>query len=77
MNVTAPNPVTNAELSRALGRALNRPAVLPVPGFALRLLYGEMAEIVITGQRVIPRRLLDGGFEFGHPDVQEALDDVL
>ena len=77
VNVTAPNPVTNAELSRALGRALNRPAVLPVPGFALRLLYGEMAEIVITGQRVIPRRLLDAGFEFEHPDVQEALDDVL
>jgi hypothetical protein len=77
VNVTAPNPVTNAELSRALGRALNRPAFLPVPGFALRLLYGEMAEIVITGQRVIPRRLLDAGFGFEHPDVQEALDDVL
>jgi uncharacterized protein len=77
VNVTAPNPVTNAEFSRALGRALHRPAVLPVPGFALRLLYGEMAEIVITGQRVIPRRLLEAGFEFEHPDVQEALDDVL
>ena len=77
VNLTAPNPVTNAELSRALGHALHRPAVLPVPGFALRLLYGEMAEIVITGQRVIPRRLLDARFQFEHPDVQAALTDVL
>lgn len=77
VNVTAPNPVTNAELSRALGRALHRPAVLPVPGLALRLLYGEMAEIVITGQRMIPRRLVDAGFRFQHPRVQEALNDVL
>jgi uncharacterized protein (TIGR01777 family) len=77
VNVTAPNPVTNAELSRALGRALHRPAVLPVPGAALRLLYGEMAQIVITGQRVIPRRLLETGFQFRHPQLQAALADVL
>ena len=77
VNVTAPNPVTNAEFSRALGHALRRPAVLPVPGFALRLLYGEMAQIVITGQRVIPRRLLDAGFEFDQPRVEAALADVL
>ena len=55
--MTAPVPVTNAELSRALGRVLHRPAVLPVPAFALRLMYGEMAQIVTTGQRVIPARL--------------------
>jgi uncharacterized protein len=77
VNLAAPNPVTNAEFSRALGHALHRPAVLPVPGFGVRLLYGEMAEIVITGQRVIPRRLLDGGFQFEHPRVEEALIDVL
>jgi uncharacterized protein len=77
VNLAAPNPVTNAEFSRALGRALHRPAVLPVPGFAVRLLYGEMAEIVITGQRVIPRRLLAAGFDFSHPRVDEALADVL
>lgn len=77
VNLTAPNPVTNSELSRALGRALHRPAVLPVPGLALRLLYGEMAQIVTTGQRVVPRRLLDAGFEFRHPRVEEAVTEVL
>ena len=65
--MTAPNPVTNAELSRALGRALGRPAVLPVPGFAVKLLYGEMAEIVTTGQSVVPARLRQLGYEFRHP----------
>lgn len=77
VNLTAPDPVTNAELSRALGRALRRPAVFPVPGLALRLLYGEMAQIVTTGQRVVPRRLLDLGFRFRHPDLELALRDVL
>jgi uncharacterized protein (TIGR01777 family) len=77
VNLTAPNPVTNADFSRALGRALRRPAILPVPGPALRLLYGEMAEIVTTGQRVVPRRLLELGFQFRHPDLEEALQDVL
>jgi uncharacterized protein len=57
VNVTSPNPATNAELSRVLGRVLKRPAVLPVPALALKALYGEMAEIVITGQRVVPARL--------------------
>ena len=57
VNVTAPTPVTNAEFSRVLGRVLKRPAVLPVPGFALSLLYGEMSEIVTTGQCAVPARL--------------------
>jgi uncharacterized protein len=77
VNVTAPDPATNAELSKALGRVLHRPALLPVPGFALRLLYGQMAEIVLTGARVVPKRLLDLGFEFGHPELEPALRDVL
>lgn len=77
VNLTAPNPVTNAAFSRVLGNVLRRPAVLPVPELALRLLYGEMAEIVTTGQRVIPKRLLELGFEFGHADVEPALRDVL
>lgn len=77
INLTAPNPVDNAELSRALGAALHRPAVLPVPAAALRLLYGEMAEIVTTGQRVIPRHLVELGFEFRHPSIEPALRDVL
>ena len=56
VNATAPEPVSNRELSRALGRALHRPALLPVPGPALRLLYGEMAQIVTTGARVDARQ---------------------
>jgi uncharacterized protein (TIGR01777 family) len=77
VNVTAPNPITNAELSRALGRALGRPAVLPVPGFAVKLLYGEMSEMVTAGQRVVPARLQSLGYRFQHPDVEAALRDVL
>jgi hypothetical protein len=77
VNVTAPQAVTNAELARALGRALRRPAVLPVPGFALRLLYGEMAEMITTGQRAIPERLLGSGYQFRHPELDAALRDVL
>jgi uncharacterized protein (TIGR01777 family) len=77
VNVTAPNPVTNAELSHALGRALSRPAVLPVPGFAVRLLYGEMAATVTTGQRAIPARLQELGYGFHHPEVEPALHNVL
>jgi uncharacterized protein (TIGR01777 family) len=77
VNVTAPNPVTNGEFSRALGRVMHRPAVLPVPAIALNLLYGQMAEIVTTGQRVLPRRLEQVGFAFGYPELETALRDVL
>lgn len=77
VNVTAPNPVTNAELSRALGRVLSRPAVLPVPATALKVLYGEMAEIVTTGQRVLPARLQQLGYGFRFPELEPALRDVL
>lgn len=73
VNGTAPEPVTNRELSRALGRALHRPALLPVPGAALRALYGEMAQIVTTGARVLPAKPLMLGYEFRHPHVEEAL----
>lgn len=77
VNVTAPTPVTNRELSRALGHVLHRPAFAPVPALALKLLYGEMATIVLTGQRVIPRRLEETGYRFRHPDLEAALADVL
>jgi uncharacterized protein len=77
MNVTAPRPVDNAELSKALGHALHRPAVLPVPALALKLLYGEMSEIVTTGQRAIPRRLEELGFSFSQSQIEPALRDVL
>jgi uncharacterized protein (TIGR01777 family) len=77
INLTAPNPVTNAELSKTLGRVLHRPAVLPVPGLALKALYGEMATIVLTGQRAVPARLGELGYEYRHPRLEDALRDVL
>ena len=77
VNATAPDPVTNRAFSRALGRALRRPALLPIPGAALRLLYGDMAEIVTTGQRAVPRRPLELGYAYRHPDLDEALRDAL
>lgn len=76
-NGTAPEPVTNAEFARTLGAALHRPAVLPMPGFALKLIVGEMAEILLTGQRVLPQRSLDQGFRFRFPTLAAALADVL
>ena len=77
VNLTAPTPVTNAALSKVLGRVLKRPAFLPVPGLAVKSLYGEMAEIVITGQRAVPARLEQLGYGFRHPDLEPALRDVL
>jgi hypothetical protein len=77
VNLTAPEPVTNAALSTALGHALGRPALLPVPGFAIRLLYGDMSELVTAGQRAIPARLQALDYRFGHTQVESALRDVL
>jgi uncharacterized protein len=77
VNATAPEPVTNASFSKALGRALHRPAFAPVPALAIRALYGDMAEIVTEGQRAVPRRALELGYDFEHPDLDEALADAL
>lgn len=77
VNGTAPNPVTNAEFSKALGRALGRPAIFPVPGFAIRTLYGEMAEIVTEGQRAVPQRPLEFGYDFKQPNLDAALASAL
>ena len=78
INSTSPNPVTNSELSKSIGRALNRPASMPVPGLALDLRFGrEFGSILRGGQRVIPRRALDLGYDFRHPDLEEALADLL
>lgn len=73
INATAPEPATNKEFARALGQVLHRPAVLPVPGLAVRALYGEMASVVTTGQRVIPTRATEQSFEFEHAAIQGAL----
>jgi hypothetical protein len=78
LNATAPNPVTNRELSKALGRVLGRPAVMPVPGFAVSLIRGrELAETVKGGQQVVPRRASDLGYTFRHPELEPALRDLL
>jgi hypothetical protein len=74
VNLVAPNPVTNAEFAATLGRVLDRPAIVPVPAFALELLYGEMARAtILAGQRVLPNALLRNGFHFAHPTLEEAL----
>jgi len=77
VNASAPEPVTNKAFAKALGRAINRPAVAPVPGFTVKLLYGEMSQIVLTGVRMIPGRVAELGYEFQHPDLDEALRDTL
>lgn len=78
VNATAPNPVTNKVFSKALGKALGRPAVVPVPGVTLDLMYGkEFGQVLRGGQRVLPRRALDLGYQFQHPDLDEALEDLL
>jgi uncharacterized protein (TIGR01777 family) len=76
VNLSAPEAATNKELSKALGRALRRPAIAPVPGLAVKALYGQMAEIVITGQRTVPARLTELGFSWKHPELEAALRDA-
>jgi uncharacterized protein len=77
LNGSSPNPVTNADFTRALGAALHRPAVLPVPRFAISLLYGEMSQILFASQRAVPRAAEAAGFRFAQPDVAQALASVL
>jgi uncharacterized protein (TIGR01777 family) len=73
INGTAYGPVTNKEFAKALGRALGRPAFLPTPAFGMRLILGEVAEVVTTGQRVLPRRAEALGYQFHYPDIDAAL----
>jgi uncharacterized protein (TIGR01777 family) len=78
LNAVAPSPVTSAELARAIGRVLHRPSWIPAPSFAVKLAMGsEAAEIVLTGQRVRPKRALDLGYRFRHPDLEPALASIL
>jgi len=78
INATAPEPATNKEFSKALGRALNRPAITPVPGFVLDLKFGsEFGHVLRGGQRVMPKRTLELGYEFKHPELDEALKDLV
>lgn len=77
VNGTAPSPATNAVFTKALGRALSRPAFLPAPAFGLRFAFGEMATILLEGQRVAPKKLLSTGYRFRFPELNGALQDVL
>ena len=77
LNAVAPKPVTNRDFSRALGQVVHRPAFLPTPAFATRLMLGEGAIIVNEGQRVLPQRTLASGYIFRHPDLAEALSSLL
>ena len=76
-NATAPEPVTNAEFSRILGRVLHRPAIIPVPELALRVALGEFSMFLTTGARVLPARAEHAGFGFRHPRLEPALRDLL
>jgi hypothetical protein len=76
-NFTAPNPVQNGELAKALGRVLGRPSWMPAPAFMLKLVLGEFGSVILEGQRVLPKRLLDGGFSFRYSTIEEALRDLL
>jgi hypothetical protein len=73
VNATAPTPVRNRDFTAALARAVHRPALLPVPGVALRLALGEMADMLLTGQRVVPKVATGAGYEFRHPDLAVAI----
>jgi len=77
VNGTAPEPVTNADFSKALGKALHRPSVFPVPGFVIRARYGEMAELVTEGQRAVPAAAIANGYQFIQPELGPALASVL
>lgn len=76
-NATAPNPVTNSEFSQTLAEVLQRPALLPMPALVLKLLLGEMSELLLSGQRVIPTNLVKAGFNFDYSTLKPALQDVL
>ncbi len=77
VNAVAPNPVTNAMFTRALAAALHRPAIFPVPSFALKMLFGEMSQVLLGGQRVIPEVAMRAGFQFRYAEIGEALRQIL
>lgn len=77
VNLCSPQPVRNADLGKAIGKVLHRPSFMPAPGFMIKLILGEFGSVLLEGQRVIPRRLLDAGFKFKHPDIEEALKAII
>ena len=76
-NLTAPNPLRNKAFSRILGKVMGRPSLIPVPAFAMRAAFGEVAVVVVEGQKVVPDRLAKAGFEFSYPELEPALRDLI
>jgi hypothetical protein len=77
VNVCSPNPVRNKDLARALGKALHKPSFMPAPGFMIKLILGEFGSVILEGQRVIPRKLLENGFVFQYSDIEKALQGIM
>ena len=77
VNLCSPVPVRNMDLGRAIGRVLHRPSFLPAPAFMMKLILGEFGDVLLKGQRVMPRRLLDAGFAFQYPDIEKALSNII
>jgi hypothetical protein len=77
VNLCSPNPLRNKDLGDAIGKVMHRPSFMPAPGFMIRLILGEFGDVLLKGQRVIPHRLLEAGFKFRYPDIEEALRDII
>ena len=77
VNVCSPNPVRNKDLAKALGKALHRPSFIQAPAFIVKLVLGEFGSVILEGQRVIPKRLLENGFVFQYPDIEKALQGIV
>jgi uncharacterized protein (TIGR01777 family) len=77
VNICSPNPVRNEDLAKALGKALHRPSFIPAPAFMVKLALGEFGSVILEGQRVIPKRLLDSGFAFQYPEIDKALQEIV
>jgi hypothetical protein len=77
VNVCSPKPVRNKDLAKALGRALHKPSFIPAPGFLVKLVLGEFGSVILEGQRVIPKRLLESGFTFQYPDIEKAFQGIV
>jgi hypothetical protein len=77
VNIVSPQPVTMKQFCQALGKAMHRPSWAPVPAFVLRAAFGEMSEMLLTGQRVLPQKLKESGYSFQYPALEQALDAIL
>ena len=77
VNLCSPNPLRNKDLGDAIGKVMHRPSFMPAPGFIIRLILGEFGDVLLKGQRVIPRQLLEAGFKFRYPNIEEALRNII